>query len=76
MKFCLPELHLGSRVQAQVVELISSDYMIVSFQGDLLRVKNESKKISKKGDWLELEVVAVKPLAFRFLDVSKWSRTI
>lgn len=67
MKFTLHKMKIGDRVWAQIVEHVSQDEFIVSFQGDLIRVRNESFKHLSINDKVLVRVVALNPLAFQLL---------
>ena len=68
MKFTLHKLKIGDLVWAQVVELASADECIVSFQGDLIRVKNQSLTQLSTHDKVLVRVVTVRPLIFQLLN--------
>jgi hypothetical protein len=70
MQFTLPFLKKGQRVRADVVEVIAESLYIVNFQGDLLRIRNSSRRVLKPGDQIYLEVTALKPLGFKIVDPS------
>lgn len=59
-------LKRGQRIRAQVEEVISSEIVIVSFQGKLVRVANSTSNRINRGDVLDLQVVGIQPLEFRF----------
>lgn len=65
MKFTLPQLKIGDCLPAQVEEILSPNEMIVNFNGDLIRVSNQSEKTFHAGQEIRLRVVQVKPLSFR-----------
>ena len=69
MQHKIPRLCLGDTVVAEVVEHISSDNYIVSFEGDLLRTRNTSGQSFKVGEHVQLIVTSVEPLGFRILAV-------
>lgn len=58
-------LAIGDRVIAEVEELIANYELIVSYQGQLLRVKNSSGVEFKKGDKLDLIVYRIDPIELR-----------
>ncbi|MCB0384569.1 MAG: hypothetical protein KDD43_04180 [Bdellovibrionales bacterium] len=68
MKFALPQFHAGDVVEAQVVELQRDGSMIVRFQGDLIRVKNQTARKFRLGQNISLVVTAVRPYAFRLAE--------
>ncbi len=65
MKKIIPHLKIGDKVLAKVHEAIGSNILIVSVQGDLLRVINETRKEYKKDQSLMLYVCALHPLKFK-----------
>lgn len=67
MKFTINKLKVGDKVWAQIVEHISASEFIVSFQGDLIRVRNESLRALSINDKVLVRVVAISPLAFQLL---------
>jgi hypothetical protein len=67
MKFTLHKLKIGDQVWAQVVEHVSSEEFIVSFHGDLIRVRNESLKAFALDEKVLVKVTAVNPLSFQLL---------
>lgn len=67
MKFTLNKLRIGDQVLAQIVENVSSSEFIVSFCGDLVRVRNESLCALSLNEKVLVKVVAVSPLAFQLL---------
>jgi hypothetical protein len=54
----------GQHVHAHVEEMINSDFFIVSLNGILFRVRNESNKRFQEGDEIHLIVHSEKPLEF------------
>lgn len=67
MKFTLNKLRIGDQVWAQIVENVSASEFIVSFQGDLVRIRNESFRALAINEKVLVKVVAVSPLAFQLL---------
>ena len=65
MKFRLPYLKLGETVRGQVVEILASNEIIINFDGDLVRVGNETNAKVRVGDRIDLIVTALQPLQFR-----------
>lgn len=65
MKFTLPFLKKGDLVQAKVIEILPDRACIVSFNGDLVRVKNSSGRIFSAGDTVKLKVTHLDPLSFQ-----------
>lgn len=72
MKFTLNKLQIGDQVWAQIVETVSPSEFIVSFCGDLVRVRNESFSTLAKNEKVLVKVVAVSPLAFQLLPSGKY----
>ncbi len=64
MKSVIPQLRRGDDIQAEVVECLTSQILICSFAGDLLRVKNSSGVRVDPGHKIYLTVVSTKPLEF------------
>lgn len=58
-------LRVNQIVMAKLIELQNDGSVIVSFQGRLLRLKNESNQKFKLGEMIALVVTATKPLRFR-----------
>lgn len=67
MKKIVPHLKMNQLVWALVEELISDD-LIVNFQGDLIRVANQSGRRFRPGQRIQLKVVAIEPLGFKLLE--------
>lgn len=67
MKPVLRSLRPGQTVWAVVDEVIALGEIVVNFNGDLLRVKNESDRIFRVGTRIRLQVESVYPLAFKVL---------
>lgn len=70
MKFTLHRLKIGDVVRAQIVELFADGECIVSFQGDLIRLRNESVAKLQLSDKILVRVIATRPLLFQMLQVS------
>ncbi len=68
MKQTLPQLTLDQKVWAIIEEVMTNDDLIVSFQGDLIRVQNQSSRKFRPGQRIQLKVTAVTPLAFQLID--------
>lgn len=71
MKFTLPYLKKGEVVQAKVIEVISPSTFIVSFNGDLIRVRNSSGQKFSTGDTVKLKVSQLRPLSFQISSASR-----
>jgi hypothetical protein len=65
MKFYIPEIKIGQIVEGTVEEVISSQYLIINFYGDLIRAKNSTQRHFQKGDSIRLEVTGLNPLEFQ-----------
>jgi hypothetical protein len=73
MKKIVPHLKQNHKVWA-LVEEVNGTSLIVNFQGDLIRVGNQSGKIFRPGQRIQLMVVSTQPLGFKLLE-SRSSRT-
>lgn len=67
MKFTVHKLKIGDQVWAQIVENVSSSEIIVSFHGDLIRVRNESQCVLSLNEKVLLRVIALSPLSFQLI---------
>ncbi len=65
MKFHVPNLKLGEAVRVQVVDTLPGNELVITLDGDLIRVANESDREIYPGEMIELIVTALKPLQFR-----------
>lgn len=74
MKFTVHKLKIGDLVRAQVVEYLSDKECIVSFHGDLVRVKNESATALVPNDKVLVRVIAIHPLTFQVISAADHSR--
>ena len=63
MKNTIYKLRVGDQIWAQVVEHISASEFIVSFQGDLVRVRNESLCSLKPDEKILVRVMSLAPLS-------------
>lgn len=75
MKRIVPHLKLEQKVWALVEEIISTD-LIVNFQGDLIRVGNQSGRRFRPGQRIQLKVIAISPLSFQLLESRQSRQTI
>lgn len=57
----------GTRVQAKLIEEVEKDHWIVSFQGNLIQVKNSTSLKFTSGLFLNLEVVKEYPLELKVI---------
>ncbi|RME15717.1 MAG: hypothetical protein D6797_06065 [Bdellovibrio sp.] len=62
MKRAIPFFKVGDIVWGQIEEQVSDEYLIVSFDGDLVRVQNKTGQTLKKGDRISLQVTQISPL--------------
>jgi len=68
MKFTVHKLRVGDLIRAQIVEVIGDgDELIVSFQGDLIRVQNKSLCQLKAGEKILVRVTQTAPLFFQLV---------
>lgn len=75
MKFTVHKLRVGDLVRAQIIEVLrpgrgesgSGEELIVSFQGDLIRVQNKSQSAFVSGDKILVRVTQVSPLLFQLV---------
>ena len=63
-------LQVGQLIWATVEELQMGNDLLVNYQGDLLRVHNQSHAEFRAGQRVRLEVMATVPLEFRLRPVS------
>lgn len=67
MKQVIWRLGVGDEVMGQVEELFSDGFMLISLEGDLLRVRNDAGIRFAKGDEVSLQVISRNPLSFRIV---------
>ena len=67
MKLALSQLKIGQELVAQISECFADGDVIVAFQGDLIRVKNQTSKRFQPGDRIPLKVVGLQPIAFQYV---------
>lgn len=67
MKFILRGLQVGESLHGQVAEILSEDEAIISFQGDPLRVRNETRRSLQVGDFVTFIVRAIEPLRLQLI---------
>jgi hypothetical protein len=70
MKFTVHKLRVGDLLRAQIVEVVGHDELIVSFQGDLIRVQNKSFSHLRSGDKILVRVTQTSPLFFQLVSES------
>ena len=68
MKTVVTRFRVGQRVFALVKERLENGDIIAAFQGDLLRIRNQTVKQFSKGERVELEVRSTAPLSFRIYE--------
>jgi uncharacterized Fe-S cluster-containing radical SAM superfamily enzyme len=61
-------LSRGTRIRAHVLELQSEGDLLVSYQENLIRVKNHTQNTFKIGDVLSLQVIGTNPLEFKIFE--------
>lgn len=74
MKFVLRNLKVGESLKGCVEEMHPNGEILISFQGDLLRVQNQTGRRFHLGDSVQLIVKAVNPLRFQLLPDSEEMR--
>jgi hypothetical protein len=60
-----PNLQRGQRIKGRVVEVQLGNHLLVSFQGKLVRVINNTERNFKVDDILDLQVQSLQPLEFK-----------
>ncbi len=68
MKFVITNLKVGETLKGQVTEHLPGHELLIGFQGDLLRVVNETGRSFSVGDPVWLIVRAINPIRFQLLD--------
>lgn len=71
MKPILHSLKVGQKVWATVEEVLAQNEILVNFQGDLLRVSNQTSRSLRPGQRIQLSVTAVSPLGFQLMESRK-----
>jgi hypothetical protein len=74
MKHTVHRLRVGDQVWAQIVERVSSTEFIVSFYGDLIRVRNESPNAFVAGDKVLVRATSLSPLSFKLVPQAEAAR--
>jgi ribosomal protein L19 len=72
MKKQLPYLKLGDTINVQIIEVIDGETFIVSFSGDLIRVKNSSTKDLRVQTEVKVRVMSLSPLQFQLVRKNKY----
>lgn len=67
-------LRTGQYIQAKLIESVEYNHWIVSFQGELLKVKNTTDIHFKEGLTLNLQVVRSSPLELKVLSQERRTR--
>ncbi len=62
-------MRLGDICKAKVVEVMTDNSLILSFNGKLLRVVNKTGVSHKMDDFVSLQVSKVLPLEFKLLHI-------
>jgi|JI10StandDraft_1071094.scaffolds.fasta_scaffold2232863_1 hypothetical protein len=68
MKQSIHQLVLNQKVWSLIEEIMDNDDLIVSFQGDLIRVQNQSGRKFRPGQRIQLRVSSLAPLSFQLID--------
>lgn len=66
-----PHLKIGDLVRALVRESLRDGHLIVSFDGDLLNVANQTHRDLSPGDEILLRVESTAPLTFKMVSNEK-----
>ena len=74
IKKVTPYLKPGDTLEGRVRECLDNEHLIVSFEGDLLNVHNQSRQSFAEGDVLALRVESIRPLRFKIVSerLSSW----
>jgi hypothetical protein len=67
MKSQIHKLRIGDLLWATIEEVITANEYIVSFQGDLVRVKNQTQKVFQSSEKMLVRVIAIDPLEFQMV---------
>lgn len=60
-------LTVGSQIRGKLIEEVEKNQWIVSFQGQLLQVKNSTNLTFQQGNILNLKVVSTSPLRLQVI---------
>lgn len=71
MKHLIPNLKMGQKVWATIEEILDANEMIVNFDGDLLRVGNQSQRNFRVGQRIQLNVESLNPLQFKLVETKR-----
>lgn len=64
-------LQIGQRIKAKVEDISPGGALIVGYEGRLVRLTNTTHRAIARGEVLDLQVVAISPLEFRFFQKSQ-----
>lgn len=70
------QLQKGQQLKVWVEEVRSGGVLIVSHEGRLFRVQNNSNRQLQMGDSTVLVVNSVDPVEFKFLNSDRFERTV
>lgn len=71
MKPNIQALKARQKVWATVEEVLDESEILVNFDGDLLRVSNQSSRHFRTGQRIQLLVESIRPLQFRLVETKK-----
>lgn len=74
MKFVLRNLKVGESLHGRVEEMLANGEILINFEGDLLRVQNQTDRRFQTGDFVKLIIKAVNPIRFQLLPDSQEMR--
>lgn len=75
LKANVSALKVGQKVWAIIEETILGDEIIVNFHGDLLKVKNQSRRHFRTGQRIQLNVTSIYPLQFQLLEARRLEKS-
>lgn len=64
----LQELQLNQSLRGSVIEILSEDELLMSFNGALVRVHNETRRPMKVGQVISVIVKAIEPVRLQLLE--------
>jgi hypothetical protein len=70
MRSPLHKLRIGDQIWVEVIERTPDSFYIVSYRGDLVRVRNESFQALIEDQKLLVRVAAVSPLQFQIVNTN------
>ena len=65
MKATLLRVKRGDRLRARILELQAGGDILISFDGDILRVRNETNRALRVGQVVTVFVIETSPLRFQ-----------